>query len=350
MAFYKHLFNYGYLEGDNKKSPISLKGAKKLAEIFEETYDFISIEIFNENEFFEEFETFNKISQKFTGMKKQSDSKIMKKDSYSYEEEDDFFNKLKQFNITYGKFKESEPKSQDDFPKECDLFFELIQFVKNKEEIIINLMCKKILRSEKKSTLNFYIWTEQQKKHYSTVVNIGKYYIFLDSCSLFFKRWPGKELVSIYDSNSNKLFDKDSTYVMFSFIQNDDFNCVSFAFAFIEIIIHLYEKYDENKLINYLSKYFCCSWKDNFLTELICYTLNYSEPLIYYLPEELLILSQFPDKLKYLLVHANNTKRYDEIQVINKILADKETGHKIEKYRNFHLDCLMESINELIAK
>ena len=65
MEFYKFLFENKYLETKYENSSISLKGAQKLSAIFEDAYEFIKIEIINESEFFQEFETFNEISQKF---------------------------------------------------------------------------------------------------------------------------------------------------------------------------------------------------------------------------------------------------------------------------------------------
>ena len=65
-------------------------------------------------------------------------------------------------------------------------------------------MCKKILTSQKKAILNFYIWVDQKSGHYSTVVNMDDYYIFLDSGSIYFKRWPNRSLIS--QNDKDKLF------------------------------------------------------------------------------------------------------------------------------------------------
>ena len=139
MEFYKFLFENKYLETKYENSSISLKGAQKLSAIFEDAYEFIKIEIINESEFFQEFETFNEISQKF--IKGNKKPLIISTDDnyYSSDEEDKLYEELKKFNLNYGKFQEINPKLEEDFPNQDSLFFDLLQFYEKREKIIINL-------------------------------------------------------------------------------------------------------------------------------------------------------------------------------------------------------------------
>ena len=194
---------------------------------------------------------------------------------------------------------------------------------------------------KKKDTLHFYIWISQENHHYSLVMNIDDYYVFLDSCSIFFKRWPNQEIISQNDNDN--LFNKFKTFVMLSFLQNDHFNCVSFVFAFIEILIQLYENNGKKNLINYLLEYFNILYDGLFITESTCSDLNSIEPKIYFLPKEILQLSQSTSKLKQLLELAKQY-RTEEIKTINMLINDNKVEKKITLYRKFHLDFLMESI------
>ena len=115
MELYKLLFDNKYLERDNQESSISLNGAQKLSSIFEHTYDFIKIEIINETEFCKDFDTFDKISQKFIKGNKKPLITSTDENYYSSSEEDKFYEVLKNFNINYGKFEEITPKLQEDF-------------------------------------------------------------------------------------------------------------------------------------------------------------------------------------------------------------------------------------------
>ena len=192
MAFYKFLYDNDYLKGAKKDSAITLKGAQKLSSIFVDSYNFINIEIISENEYFDEFEIFNIISNRYTKNNYDSPFRLNVEKDYSSTQEDNLFAELKKFNE---KFKEISPNSLEDFSKNDKLiFWELCKFFHKREQIITNLMCKKILSSQKKANLNFYIWVGQQNKHYSTCVNMDSYYIFLDSCSIYFKRWPNRAL------------------------------------------------------------------------------------------------------------------------------------------------------------
>ena len=130
---------------------------------------------------------------------------------------------------------------------------------------------------------------------------------------------------------------------MLSFLQNDPFNCVSFVFAFIERLIQIYENNDNKKLINYLLKYFNILNDGLFITESTCSDLNSIEPKIYFLPKEILQLSQSTSKLKQLLELAKQY-RTEEIKTINMLINDNKVEKKITLYRKFHLDFLMESI------
>ena len=58
--------------------------------------------------------------------------------------------------------------------------------------------------------------------------------------------------------------------VMMSFLQSDSYNCVSFAFAFIEIIINLHKKSNTKGLLKYLSKYFDTLYDGLFYIESGC--------------------------------------------------------------------------------
>ena len=150
MDIYNVIFEKDYLEGVKQDSSISLKGAKKLALIFEETYNFIKIEFINESQFFNEFDTFNNISKQFIGENNIINSKLIDENFYSSNQEDILFDKLKNFNVKYKKFKENSQKFPKDFPKDDKIFFELVKFCENSEKIIINLTGKNILRAKKK--------------------------------------------------------------------------------------------------------------------------------------------------------------------------------------------------------
>ena len=51
MDSYINLFSKGYLKGDKFNSPISLKGAEKLASIFERKYDYFNFYQMNQKNF-----------------------------------------------------------------------------------------------------------------------------------------------------------------------------------------------------------------------------------------------------------------------------------------------------------
>lgn len=185
------------------------------------------------------------------------------------------------------------------------------------------------MRSQKrKDFLHFYIWVNQQNHHYSLVANVDNYYIFLDSCSIFFRRWPNKAIISENENDNDNLFNKFKTFVMFSFLQHDEFNCVSFAFAFITILIQLYENGNKNKLLNHFLKYFKFLYNGMFFTETDSIDLNSIEPQIYYLPKDILELSQSISKLEYLLEQAKKF-REDEVKTINKVISEIKKGKKI---------------------
>ena len=79
MAFYKFLYDNGYLKGAKKESSITLKGAQKLSSFFEASFNFISIEIISEDKYFKEFDIFKTISEKFIKNKTDSIVRLMKK-------------------------------------------------------------------------------------------------------------------------------------------------------------------------------------------------------------------------------------------------------------------------------
>ena len=341
MSIYKALFNKGYLKGVNNDSPIALKGAKKLITIFNKTYDFINIDIINESDYYKEFYAFETIFEKFF---KKHFSKINTANKiYDSSQEDNLFIELKNFNLKYKKIKESEKNLSEKSQKDINASLYLYEFNNKREQIITDLVCKKILRNPKKYILNFYVWINERDGHYSLVSNIDDYYIFMDSCSIYFKRWPNKEIISKNDDD--KLFNKFKTFVMISFLQYDEFNCVSFTLAFIQIIIDLYQKLNKDGLINYLYRYFNYLWLDKFLCETSSVYDDLYEPIIYLLPKEILELSQSISKLKYLKTIVLNLNNEEEAQMIQKIINEAEKESRIGIYRRFHLDCLMESID-----
>ena len=58
--------------------------------------------------------------------------------------------------------------------------------------------------------------------------------------------------------------------VMMSILQTDSYNCVLFVFAFIEIIINLYQESSTKGLLEYLSKYFDTLYEELFYVESGC--------------------------------------------------------------------------------
>ena len=64
--------------------------------------------------------------------------------------------------------------------------------------------------------------------------------IMYSSTPAVFSLKDGNQEIISQNDNDN-LFNKFKTFAMLSFLQNDPFNCVSFVFAFIEILIQLYE-------------------------------------------------------------------------------------------------------------
>ena len=69
-------------------------------------------------------------------------------------------------------------------------------------------------------------------------------------------------------------------------------------------------------MINYLLKYFNILYEGLFITESTCSDLNSIEPKIYFLPKEILQLSQCTSKLKQLLELPNNTEQKKLKQLI----------------------------------
>ena len=319
-----------------------MKGVEKLVTIFKKKYNFLDIKIINEKEFSDEFYKFNDAFNKIV-KKKYFIIDDNKKENIEYNsfQEDELFKNLIEFNSNYNNIKNDSSISSEEYRINDSLLAKLKEFYNNKDMAINNLMCKKILRDSKKAKLNFYIWLDGINKHYSLVFNLENDYIFLDPCSLYFQRWPTKIIVS--DNYDDKLFHKYHVLVMLSFIQNDEFNCVSFAFAFIEILIKLYEEKKEKGLINYLTTYFCYLQSNTYVTESHDTVNDYMDPKLYLLPFEFLLLVKSKSKLRYLKKEAEKLKRYKDVKLIDEIIKRDDNG--IEQYRKFHLQSLKENLN-----
>ena len=133
---------------------------------------------------------------------------------------------------------------------------------------------------------------------------------------------------------------------MMSKLQSDNFNCISFCFAFVDIINNLYIQKKEDGLIDYLSNIFNFS-QEMFMTEYCTLGGNYNEIRLYIIPKDFLVLVQSKSKIKKLKKIVEQFKEPDDeyILIINKIIENEDKINKIDEYRNIHLKCLMNSIN-----
>lgn len=351
MDIYKKLFEKGYLNGPNKNSPLTLKAIEKLSEKYMNENNFVNIKFINENEFLKEF---NKFFEIYGNFKKEvsfkefenENNKLYELKEYTSEEEDILFSNLKNFNKEY--------QNADKFNNKLiyDRILKLKKFSNKCDDIITDLMCKKILDIKKTHDLNFYIWIGNNESHYSTVCNIESYYLFFDSCSTFYNRWPTKTIIT---SNKNdNLFLTYKTLVMKSFLQNDGYNCGSFAIVFIDIIINLFTEFyfDKATLLSYFLKYFLNLSEEGFLTENF-YNKNeeledLGEASIYPLPLEFLKFCQSSSRLNCLKQLISKNEFKSEIKnKIDHLLLDMNKGNgkdkttEIEKIRNSHLEYLM---------
>ena len=351
MESYKILFENHYLIGDNKDSPISLNGVLKLIQIFEKMYKSISIIIINEYDFFKDFINFKKIVDPYI-TKYSFIYEKLKYVEYNSLEEDELYSQLKAFIIKFNNYKETSTEYYDEISANYDLLLRLLEFYEKRHEIINNMMCKKILRLEKKKDINFFIWVnefveidknDKNNHHYSLVVNINNNYIFLDSCSIYFRRWPIKKLIS--KNNNDGLFISSKTFVMMSFLQNDTYNCVSYCFSFIEIITQLYNKLGGFGLINYLKKYFNFSYEDSFEIEANTLYSDLDGISLYLLPKEILSLvnsDKVLESLRDKIIQMEGINNCN-VKMINEILRDR---NDINKYRNLHIKYLLENIKD----
>ena len=133
---------------------------------------------------------------------------------------------------------------------------------------------------------------------------------------------------------------------MMSKLQSDNFNCISFCFAFVDIMNKLYSIKTEDGLIDYLSNIFDFS-QEMFMTEDCVLCGNYNEIRLYIIPKDFLVLVQSKSKLKKL---KNIVEQFEEpdneyLLIINQIIENENKINKIDEYRNIHLKCLMNSIN-----
>ena len=133
-----------------------------------------------------------------------------------------------------------------------------------------------------------------ENKHYSLIVNIKENYYFLDSCGPIFDRFPPDKIIS--KNNKNFLYNNKKTFVMMSKLQSDNFNCISFCFAFVDIINNLYIQKKEDGLIDYLSNIFNFS-QEMFMTEYCTLGGNYNEIRLYIIPKDFLVLVQSKSKI-----------------------------------------------------
>ena len=341
MEVYKNLHQKGYLKGDKFKSPISLNGAIKLASLFKKDFTFIDIIFVHEKNIIKEFEDFYAVIINYIRKYNFINEKL-KNPKYSSEDEDKFFEDLKKFNEKYKEFEPDSNELYNELSKDFEIVICLLDFYNQKERISIDLMCKSILRMEKKADLNFFVWVDEKENHYSLVTYIGQIYYFIDSCSNFFCRWPNETIISTNENNNNNnLYNKNNTYVMMSFLQLDSYNCVSFVFAFIDILIELYLKFSTNGLINYLGKYFGNVYNGLYHTE--AYDINeihWDVISLYLLPEELLSLAESKFMLKNLLKKQKNSS----VKIMIKRVIEKVKKKKVIKiYRQEHLKYLMNN-------
>ena len=342
MGENKLLFDKGFLKGDKDNSALSLKGMMKLADIFKAKYNFINIAFLNENEFSQEFSQFYIICERFLSNNENICEKIKNITISDSDEEDLLFIQMKNFNKKYKNINEDILNMV--ISNNIDLFLKLLFLHENQLKIINDLMCKKILNQKKTSKINYYIWSDATD-HFSLVTNIETYYIFLDSCSTFFARWPGKLIIS--NNNNNKLvFQFHKTLVMKSFLQYDGYNCGSFVFSFINSISELYQNFNsEIEVLKYLLRYFnSFSSEEGFITETKLITKNNEYSLdmnLYLLPKEFLKLCQSTwnlEDLKRIITKKNPNS--ENIKIIEEIINNSEIEDEISRIRNYHLELL----------
>ena len=84
-----------------------------------------------------------------------------------------------------------------------------------------------------------------------------------------------------------------------------------------------------------------------FMTEYCTLGGNYNEIRLYIIPKDFLVLVQSKSKIKKLKKIVEQFKEPDDeyILIINKIIENEDKINKIDEYRNIHLKCLMNSIN-----
>jgi len=341
MEKYHNIFKNKYLIGDKIDSPISIKGIEKLANYFKSIYNYIDIIIIKEKDITNEFKKFYDILKKFND---NNNITINKGNPIILDsnEEDELFDEIKSFNLKYGSIKDENIIFKEILAK-YNIFSKILYA---DGEIIKNLVCKKILREEKKSKINYFIWYDDH--HYSLVAHIENYYFFLDSCSTFFKRWPTKTIIS--DDKKNKLFLPYKTIVMKSFLQNDDFSCGTYVYAFIDLLCNLYEAFNRNyeKFFAYLFRYFNNFSEESYITEYnsVFYYNKIEEELVYsgnvnlfMLPKEFLYLSQSIKRLKFLRdsIKAKVNNNFDDEKTIDEIIDKLKKKKVIEEIREFHM-------------
>lgn len=343
MDIYKNLFDKGYLNWGYSESPISIKGMKKLRKIFLSKYDFINIKFVNEDRVMDEFEKFY---ESFNYLIIGSNEKLHEKKTLNSDEEDLFYNEIKAINNTYQNTNDKNQLSED-MIKYYALKIKQIGFIDIEFKIVKDLICKEIIKDPKERQLNFYIWVGYN--HYSLVFNVETYYFFMDSCSVFFNRWPTKAIIS--NEKNQNFFQTHKVVVMKSFLQFDDFNCASYVFGFIQIIVNLYYKFDNNKIesiIKYLLEYFNYFSDEGFITENnnisairnTKYNMNIN---LFILPKEILKLSQSFKMLNSLKESLKKKKKFNYLTLIDGVINELQNESKIKKIRNFHLMLLSKS-------
>ena len=337
MVDYNLLFEKGYLKGVNADSPISLLGTEKLASIFKNKYNFIDIKIIKESEILDEFNMFNNITKGYVDKFSFINDKL-KKFEFTSEEQDKLFYQLKSFNRKYKIFEPNSEELFSEISSNYDTLISLLEFNNEKERLLDDIMCKIILRAKKEKVLNFFIWVDSEERHYSLVFNVFDNYLFFDSCSIFFQRWPSRKIIS-YKKEDN-LFESDKTMVMMSFLQTDSYNCVSFVFAFIDIFINLHQKSNTKELLKYLSKYFDTLYDGLFYVESGCNKYpNLYENDLYLLPQEFLYLTEKIEMLEGLKVSLTNEKNK---VIVEEVIEQVKNQKKIIMYRKCHLEDLMK--------
>lgn len=154
-SVYKQLFDRGLLKGDKINSPISLQGIESLSNYYKNKYKFIDINIVNQDKIYYDIIELYSISQKYLEEHEKVIPEKVDEAKDISDAEDYLFDKIQYFN------KKKNTKENDALIKEIKdnskLFskFQLFNIFDIKLEI--DLVCKQILKEEKKRIKFFYM-------------------------------------------------------------------------------------------------------------------------------------------------------------------------------------------------